>query len=128
MCNIPSKVGFGRGYQVVIVDNYAFMTMKDKTTIYQNLVPTLLAMSHSELFISSVPNGDEHFKSLVEDENGMFDKHKIHWSDVPGRDNDWKLDRIKMCGSVEVFAQEYENLFTGTKEWNRYINLNKLLD
>ena len=54
MCNIPSKVGFGRGYQVVIVDNYAFMTMKDKTTIYQNLVPTLLAMSHSELFISSV--------------------------------------------------------------------------
>jgi hypothetical protein len=128
ICTTPNDISFGIGYQNVIVDNYAYMNMKEKMKIFQNLVPTLLAMKHSELFISSVPNGEEHFKDLVEDEDELFIKHKIHWSEVPGRDNDWKLDRIKMIGSVEAFAQEYENLFTGTKEYNRYINLNKLLN
>ena len=123
-----NKPPIGYGYDSVFIQDYASMTMEQKTTIYTMVVPVLLAINNSELFITSIPNGKEHFKELVKSDDLLFKKHKINWSDVPGRDNDWKLDRIKICGSVECFAQEYENLFIGTKEYNRYINLNKLLD
>jgi len=123
-----NKLPIGYGFDSLFIQDYASMTMEHKTKIYKSIVPTLLSINNSELLITSIPNGEEHFKELVEDNSTFFKKYKINWSDVPGRDNDWKLNIIDLCGSVECFAQEYENLFTGTKEYNRYINLNKLLD
>jgi hypothetical protein len=95
-------------------------------SIYQSLFPTLISRTNSELIICSTPNGDNHFKWLVEEDN-FFEKHYIHWSDIPSRDENWKNDMIMTLGNIGSFAQEYENLFINTKEWNRYFNLESLL-
>jgi hypothetical protein len=122
-----NKISYGIDYDNVIIQDYTSMSYEDKMSICRNLIPTLISKSDSGLLLTSIPNGEEHFKDLVDDVNSFFTKHKIHWSDIPSRDDVWKRNMIKRSG-IEMFAQDYENLFTGTKEWNRFINLNKLLD
>ena len=112
-------------WELVIINDYAFLTEKMMNSIYQSLLPTLISRTNSELTICSTPNGDNHFKWLVEEDN-FFEKHYIHWTDIPSRDESWKSDMIMTIG-IGSFAQEYENLFINTKEWNRYFNLETLL-
>lgn len=113
-------------WELVIINDYAFLTEKMMNSIYQSLLPTLISRTNSELTICSTPNGDNHFKWLVEEDN-FFEKHYIHWTDIPSRDESWKNDMIMTIGNIGSFAQEYENLFINTKEWNRYFNLETLL-
>lgn len=116
-------------WELVILKDYAFFGEKMMNSIYQSLFPTLISRTNSELIICSTPNGDNHFKWLVEEdeENNFFEKHYIHWTDIPSRDESWKNDMIMTLGNIGSFAQEYENLFINTKEWNRYFNLESLL-
>ena len=83
-------------------------------------------MKNSEILICSTPNGLEHFKDIVEEDN-FFKKHYIHWTAVTERTEEWKKRQLDIM-SVAEFAQEYENIFIGSREWNRYNNLENLVD
>ena len=63
------------------------------------------------LFISSTPNGTNHFYDLFTDaEEGKneFNPIRIAWNDVEGRDEHWKNLEIRNLGGEEYFRQEYE--------------------
>ena len=124
--SFPSFIG--RTYDLVILNDFSHFTDKKATDVMRYIYPVLAARTNSELLIVSEPNGDNHFKRLVDvdDKNTFFKKHYIHWSDIPGRDENWKKNLVSQIG-IEAFAQEYENLFIGTKGWNRYFNLENLI-
>jgi hypothetical protein len=91
----------------------------------QKIFPTIYSDTDSKISIVSSPNGNNYFKKLV-DTDIMFNKQWIYWHQVPNRGLDWKKETIKDIGGIEAFAQEYELLFSGSVEWNRYLNLEKL--
>jgi hypothetical protein len=113
-----------RTYNLIIIDNVAFLTKKTYKSISLILFIHNLRID-SRTILSSTPNGNNHFKVISLIENRFF-KTFLHWSLINSRDDDWKKDMIKTIG-IELFTQEYENLFTSTKEYNRYINLYKLV-
>lgn len=113
-------------WELVILDDYAHYTKKKMENIYLSLLPSLSSRKNSELVICSTPNGENIFKKIVEEDN-FFEKHYVHWTDIPNRDEDWKKQQISI-NSLAGFAQEYENIFIDSKEWNRYNNLESLLN
>jgi hypothetical protein len=114
-----------RTYNLIIIDNVAFIPKKTYKYISMVLFTHNLRID-SKTILSSTPNGDNHFKILATTKNNFF-KTFLHWSLINlNRDDYWRKDMIDTIG-IELFAQEYENLFTSTKEYNRYINLNKLV-
>ena len=125
-CSTSNRHSLSRQYDYVLMDNFAYYTNRSVDFLYRSIIQTIGSRIKSKLVICSIPNGDNHFKEILEEDNNFF-KTKIHWSEIPGRDEEWKKNMIQMVG-VECFAQEFENLLKGTKEWNRYINLHKLTE
>ena len=117
---------FAANWSLVILDDYAYYDDKKMNDIYKVFLPVISSIVDSEMIICSIPNGDNHFKWIVEEDN-FFEKHSIHWTDIPNRDESFKNDMIMQLGSVGQFAQEYENLFINTKQWNRFVNLESIL-
>jgi len=64
------------------------------------------------------PKGMNHFYKLwIEAKSGTNDYHpfEIHWSDVPGRDEEWKRQQIANT-SQKDFDQEFNTEFLGSSE------------
>lgn len=112
-------------YDLIILDDFAHYI--DPKNSIMNTIPIQLSFVSSELIISSIPNGTNEFYNMFINDN-IYNKNVIHWSQVniENRDDTWKNDMINLIG-VESFYQEYENMFKGSKEWNRHINLIKLI-
>lgn len=116
----------GRNIDFLVIDEFAHIPDKVINNFYASIIPVISAHKYSKISISSTPNGNNLFKKLVSENTNMFNKQLIHWSLTPGRNEKWKKDEINMIG-LESFMREYELLFEGTKEWNRYLNLEKLV-
>jgi len=90
-----------------------FASLSDVETIYSNIIPLITADSKRKLIISSQPNGYNLFIKLVQGADNNTNMYKIvrtYWWEVPGRDEEWKNEQIKMIG-LDSFTQEYELAF-----------------
>jgi hypothetical protein len=123
--HVAAKNCIGRDFDTIIIDEYAHM-YKNRDR-YSSIIPSIAARKKSKIIISSTPNGLNHFHELVtnaERKNGdpkknLFNVNKIYWWEVPGRDENWKNEQIKMIGSKELFDQEYDLcFFTHKKDYN----------
>ena len=102
----PIKIK-GTTINTLICDDFAFYTKQEEFT--QSMFPVVASGKKGKIIISSVPNGDNHFKELYQTPNN-FTKYFIHWSDIEGRDEVWKARMIEVMG-VDVFEREYEGSF-----------------
>ena len=68
------------------------------------------------MLITSTPNGMNLFYKIwmdsVNNENS-YARVDVHWSDVPGRDEAWKVETIRNT-SVDQFRQEFESFASDT--------------
>jgi hypothetical protein len=115
----------GMTWNLVIIKDFAKMHPSIAKFFYNNILPIMTSRSDSSIIISSAPNGNNHFKKLI-DTSPLFHTKFISWRSVSTRDENWMKQEIRNIGSIEEFAQEYENLFAGTKQYRRYVNLSKL--
>ncbi len=123
-CHASRFPAIGYNVDFLILDNFSHF---HKPGIFaSSIFPVITSLKYSKISISSTPNGDNYFKSLV-DKSTMFKKQWIYWYQVPNRDDNWKKQEIYNIGGIEAFAQEYELLFSGTKEWKRYLTLENLI-
>jgi len=106
----------GTSLNVLILDELAFIDppsiMED---FWRSVWPTISRSKKSKVLIASTPNGTDNlfyklYDGSMRGENS-FVTSIIKWDDVPGRDEAWKKEQIKILGSVESFEQEFNCVF-----------------
>lgn len=121
----PSAIR-GGSFNYILLDEFAFIPDNIAEDFYSSVYPTIASGSTTKLVIISTPNGlNLYYKIWTEaiENRSDFKYVDVHWSDVPGRDEDWRDQQVKNT-SEEQFRKEHECEFIGST--NTLINANKL--
>ena len=106
----------GGSYNIIFLDEFAFIPSNIAEQFFSSVYPTISSGKKSKVMIISTPHGMNMFYKMWTDaENGKNDfiPIEVHWSEVPGRDDDWKEQTIKNT-SEQQFLQEFECSFLGS--------------
>lgn len=108
----------GKSFQLIYIDETAFIPEDDWNSFFTSTFPTITAGKTTKIFMSSTPNGLNHWyrfcKGAKEKTNG-YAYHEVLWRDVPGRDEKWKEEVLAgMNYDYQKFNQEYECEFLGS--------------
>lgn len=106
----------GGSYNLVFLDEFAFVQHNMALDFFQSTYPVISSGETTKVIIVSTPNGlNLFYKMWVDAEEGrsLYKPLEIHWSDVPGRDAQWKEDTIRNT-SEEQFRVEFETEFVGS--------------
>lgn len=139
MCDATSSTAIrGGSYNLLLLDEYAFLPSHVAEEFYTSTYPTISAGTTTKLIIVSTPNGMNHFHKLWVDANRPTDhklKNKfipvdVSWRETPIspgnprlRDDTWAAEQIANT-SPEQFEQEYGCSFLGSS--NTLISTSKL--
>jgi len=117
-----------RGFSanLIFLDEFAFV--QNDAEFYTSTYPVISSGKDTKIIITSTANGlGNQFHKLWEGSvQGInnFKPFRIDWWDVPGRDENWKLETIANTSELQ-FNQEYGNTFHGTG--NTLVSGDKLL-
>ena len=98
------------------VVEFAFVPENIADEFFRAVYPTISSGNTTKVFIVSTPNGMNMFyKMWVDSTEGRSDYTPIdvHWSQVPGRDAEWKEQTIRNT-SEDQFRVEFETEFVGS--------------
>jgi hypothetical protein len=107
-----------RGFSVnlLFIDECAFVDNWDQ--FFTSVFPTISSGQDTKIILVSTPNGLNHFYKtwkLAEEGKNNYKCVKVHWSDVPGRDEKWKEEVLAgMNFDLEKFSQEHCVEFQGS--------------
>jgi len=106
----------GMSFNIIFLDEFAFVPNHIAESFFASVYPTITSGKSTKVIIISTPHGMNHFYKLwtdaQNDRNG-YTWHEVHWSQVPGRDENWKAETIKNT-SERQFTQEFECEFLGS--------------
>jgi hypothetical protein len=103
--------GFALDY--LYIDEYAYIKPSMVRTFWGNIYPSLVNNPNSKCVITSTPNGRNMFWELwkgAEMKINRFKTSRIYWYDVPGRDEQFKIDTIANIGE-EAWEMGFECSF-----------------
>lgn len=138
VCDATSSSAIrGGSYNLLLLDEYAFLPSHIAEEFYSSTYPTISAGTTTKLIIVSTPNGMNHFHKLWVDANrpeghklkNRFVPVEVSWRDVPitpggpKRNDVWAAEQIANT-SPEQFEQEYGCSFLGSS--NTLISSTKL--
>ena len=106
----------GGSYNIIFLDEFAFVPTNIAEMFFSSVYPTISAGKNTKMIIVSTPYGmNQFYKLWIDAENKRNDyvPIEVHWSEVPGRDEDWKEMTIRNT-SPEQFQQEFECEFLGS--------------
>lgn len=101
----------GMSCSVLILDELAFIEPHIVEEFWKSVYPTISSSKKSKIFICSTPNGTDNlfyklYTGAAKGQNG-WTYDRVTWDQVPGRDQKWKEENIKLLGSKEAFDQEF---------------------
>lgn len=102
----------GRSLDYIWIDEAAFCNRDGMDEDFMARAMPVYSVTKTGMIFTSTPNGiDNVFYHIWEQapENG-FNKLKVTWRDIPGRDDEWARDQILYNGG-SYFQQEYECRF-----------------
>jgi hypothetical protein len=139
MCDATSSSAIrGGSYNLLLLDEYAFLPSHVAEEFYTSTYPTISAGTTTKLIIVSTPNGMNHFHKLWVDAKrpeghklkNKFVPVEVTWRDTPIspgspklRDDTWAAEQIANT-SADQFEQEYGCSFLGSS--NTLISSSKL--
>ena len=106
----------GSSFNLVFLDEFAFVDNNLAEDFFRSVYPTISSAENTKLIIVSTPYGMNHYYRMWKeavDKRSNFVPIQVHWSEVPGRDEEWKQNTIKNT-SIEQFRQEFETEFIGS--------------
>lgn len=106
----------GRTFNIIMLDEFAHVEAHLAEEFFTSTFPTISSGKTTKVLIVSTPKGMNQFFDIWDKaEQGRNDyiPIEVHWSDVPGRDEQWKETMIRNT-SPEQFAQEQECEFLGS--------------
>ena len=109
-------------YNVLYIDQISSMPKNIIMPFYEAMLQTLNDIG-SKIIINSVPNGFNYFYDMVvnserfegDPKKNAYKTMRVYWWQVPGRDQKWKEEQIKILGSEEAFDQEFDLQFKTKK-------------
>ena len=106
----------GGSYNIIFLDEFAFIPNHIAEDFFASVYLTISSGQSTKVIMVSTPHGMNHFYRYWHDaERGRNDyiPTEVHWSEVPGRDAEWKEQTIKNT-SEEQFRTEFECEFLGS--------------
>ena len=106
----------GMSFNIIFLDEFAFIPNHIAEQFFASVYPTITSGKSTKVIIISTPNGMNHFYKLwVDAQKGRngYAWTEVHWSLVPGRDDEWKKTTIANT-SERQFTQEFECEFLGS--------------
>jgi hypothetical protein len=106
----------GMSFNIIFLDEFAFIPNHIADDFFSSVYPTISSGQSTKVIIVSTPKGMNHFYRLWHDaERGknQYVTTEVHWSEVPGRDAEWKEQTIANT-SKQQFSQEFECEFLGS--------------
>ena len=91
----------GFSLDLCYIDEFAYIKASLADKFWNNIYPTLVNNPNSRCIITSTPNGRNKFHTLwvgAESKQNKFIPYRIYWYDVPGRDEQFRLDTIANVG------------------------------
>ena len=116
----------GGSFNLIFLDEFAHVQRNLADAFFASTYPTISSGKTTKIIIVSTPLGMNHFYRMWTDAiegNSEYAPVEIMWSDVPGRDEEWKKQTIANT-SEEQFRQEFECEFIGSS--STLINPTKL--
>jgi len=103
-------------YNIVFLDEFAFVPSNIAYDFITSVYPVITSGTKTKILMVSTPNGMNLFYKMWQDALGKKNDYvpfEIHWSQVPGRDEEWKEQTIRNT-SERQFSQEFETEFLGS--------------
>ncbi len=116
----------GGTFNIIFLDEFAFVPDNIAEDFFRSVYPTISSGNTTKVLIVSTPNGmNQFYKMWTDSVEGRSDYLPIdvHWSEVPGRDKEWKEQTIRNT-SEDQFRIEFETEFIGST--NTLISPSKL--
>lgn len=116
----------GKSVNWLYIDEAAIIPNTVAEQFFASVYPTISAGQTTKILLTSTPLGYNHFwKFWNEAEKGQngFEPMFIHYSEIPGRDEEWAEEQLKLLGEVK-FNQEVMCHFLGSS--NTLINARTL--
>ena len=116
----------GMSFNILFLDEFAFVPNHIAEAFFSSVYPTITSGKSTKVIMVSTPHGMNHFYRYWHDaERGKneYVPTDVHWSQVPGRDAEWKAQTIANT-SEQQFKIEFECEFLGSV--NTLINPAKL--
>ena len=106
----------GTSQNLIYLDEFAFVPNHIQEEFFASVYPTISSGKTTKVIITSTPKGLNLFYKLWKDSEEHRNEYKrieVHWSQVPGRDEEWKATTIRNT-SEEQFRQEFDCEFLGS--------------
>ena len=106
----------GMSFNILFLDEFAFVPNHVADSFFASVYPTITSGKNTKVIIVSTPHGMNHFYRMWHDaEKGKneYIPTDVHWSEVPGRDEEWKETTIANT-SEQQFKVEFECEFLGS--------------
>lgn len=106
----------GKTINILYIDEYAFVDNALAEEFFTAVYPTITAGKDTKVFITSTPNGYNHFHKIwneAEKKINGFVALRIHWYETPGRDQKWYNEQKAVLGELKA-AQEIDAEFMGS--------------
>jgi len=116
----------GMSFNILFLDEFAFVPNHIAEDFFSSVYPTITSGKSTKVIMVSTPHGMNHFYRYWHDAergNNEYVPTDVHWSQVPGRDAEWKAQTIANT-SEQQFKIEFECEFLGSV--NTLINPAKL--
>ncbi len=116
----------GGSYNIIFLDEFAFIPNHIADQFFSSVYPTISSGKNTKVIIVSTPHGMNHFYKIWHDAERSKNEYiptDVHWSEVPGRDEEWKKQTIANT-SEQQFKVEFECEFLGSVD--TLISPNKL--
>jgi len=106
----------GMSFNILFLDEFAFVPNHIADSFFASVYPTITSGKQTKVIIVSTPHGMNHFYRMWHDAEKGKNEYvftDVHWSEVPGRDEDWKKQTIANT-SEQQFKVESECEFLGS--------------
>ena len=106
----------GMTFNIIFLDEFAFVPNHIAEDFFSSVYPTISSGKSTKIIIVSTPKGMNHFYRMWHDaERGAneYQTTQVHWSEVPGRDDEWRRQTIANT-SEQQFKVEFECEFLGS--------------
>jgi hypothetical protein len=106
----------GMSFNILFLDEFAFVPNHIADSFFASVYPTITSGKQTKVIIVSTPHGMNHFYRMWHDAEKGKNEYvftDVHWSEVPGRDEEWKKQTIANTSDAQ-FKVEFECEFLGS--------------